>query len=169
MSTSRSTSRSTKSTAGVPVFLAATVLALAACGEPQRPATATPATMALPEVAASTVDTRGCDPSGKSIVVIERDAQGRACRWRYFALVRSGHRDVRVLTCEAADRNGDGKVDARYFYDAHEKLVLEQRDMDFDGRAEFVADYSRFPTQGSLVRARDVSSGAPPRTRSPRP
>ncbi len=63
--------------------------------------------------------------------------------------------------CEAADRNGDGKVDARYFYDTREKLVYEQRDMDFDGRAEFVADDSRFPklpAKSSLVRARDVGN-----------
>jgi hypothetical protein len=154
--------------------LTATALALAAtaaCGGPQGPAPATPATtMALPELTASTIDTRGCEPAGKSIVVIERDSKGHPCRWRYFALVRHGHRSDRALTCEAADRNGDGKVDARYFYDAHGKLVFEQRDMDFDGRAEFVVDYSRFPTQGSmkgsmkgstkgsLVRARDVGN-----------
>jgi hypothetical protein len=163
-----------RSTASVAV-LVATALALVAaagCGEPQPPSTSTPATMALPDPAASTgpngvrfpgtvVDTRGCDPAGKSIAVIERDPQGRPCRWRYFALVRRGHGNVRVLTCEAADRNGDGKIDARYFYDSREKLVLEQRDMDFDGRAEFVADYSRFPTKRSLARARDISDGAP--------
>ncbi|MDB4982217.1 MAG: hypothetical protein JWM82_2969 [Myxococcales bacterium] len=129
-----------------------------ACAGAQPPAPVTPAAMALPELAASTVDTRGCEPAGKRISVVERDAHGRPCRWRYFALVRRGHHNDRVLTCEAADRNGDGKIDARYFYDAREKLVYEQRDMDFDGRAEFVADYSRFPTKGSLVRARDVGN-----------
>ena len=143
--------------------VAATVpvlMTLAACGGPQGPAPATPATtMPLPTLAAPTVDTRGCEPAGKSIVVIERDTHGHPCRWRYFAVVRRAHHNdhpLRVLTCEAADRNGDGKIDARYFYDARAKLVFEQRDMDFDGRAEFVVDYSRFPTQGSLVRARDV-------------
>jgi hypothetical protein len=146
---------SVKSTASVPALTALALAAAAACGGPQPPAPATPATtMALPALAAATVDTRGCEPAGKSIVVLERDAHGRPCRWRYFALVRRGHHHERVLTCEAADRNGDGKIDARYFYDAREKLVFEQRDMDFDGRAEFVADYSRFPTKGSLVRAR---------------
>ena len=153
---------STTSTSRVRL-LAATALAFAAaaaCGQPQRPAPATPATMALPEVATSKVDTSGCDPSGKSIVVIERDAQRRPSRWRYFAPAHVGNHSVRVLTCEAADRNGDGKVDTRYFYDSHARLVLEQRDMDFDGRAEFVVDYSRFPTQGSVVRARDLGNAS---------
>jgi hypothetical protein len=150
---------SVKSTASVPVLTALALAAAAACGGSQPPTAATPATtMALPALAASTVDTRGCEPAGKSVVVIERDSKGRPCRWRYFALVRRGHHSERVLTCEAADRNGDGKIDARYFYDARGKLVLEQRDMDFDGRAEFVADYTRFPTHGSLVRARAVGN-----------
>jgi hypothetical protein len=104
---------------------------------------------------AAVVDVRGCDPAGKAVVVVERDASGRPSRWRYFA--RRGHHGSRALTCEAADRNGDGKVDARYFYGAGGRLVLEQRDMDFDGEAEFVADYSQFPTRAPRARAHDVN------------
>jgi hypothetical protein len=101
------------------------------------------------------VDARGCDPAGKSIVVVERDAAGRPTRWRYFA--RRGHGASRLLTCEAADRNADGKIDTRYFYGAGGRLVLEQRDMDFDGQAEFVADYSQFPTRAPRARTHDVN------------
>ena len=86
------------------------------------------------------VDTSACEPAGKTIVVVGRDADGRPNRWRYFA-ARHGHR---WLACEAADANGDGKIDARYFYDPSGRLVLEQRDLDFDGHAEIVADYSQF-------------------------
>jgi hypothetical protein len=114
--------------------------------------------MALPAatpVRAAVVDTRGCDPAGKAVVIVERDATGRPSRWRYFAPARRGHHGPRALTCEAADRNGDGKVDTRYFYGAGGRLVLEQRDMDFDGQAEFVADYSQFPTRARHERTQN--------------
>ena len=95
------------------------------------------------------VDTSACEPAGKSIVVVAREADGRPSRWRYFA-TRHGRR---TLTCEAADANGDGKIDARYFYDSSGRLVLEQRDLDFDGHAEVTADYSQFQPRRRLVRA----------------
>jgi hypothetical protein len=139
--------------------LALTASALLGCSAAQRlPVTARPAAMPLPATRgpAAMVDPRGCDPAGKSIVVVERDGNGRPSRWRYFATSRRQHR-ARVLTCEAADRNSDGKIDTRYFYGAGGRLVLEQRDMDFDGQAEFVADYSQFPTRGQPVHGHDVN------------
>jgi hypothetical protein len=147
---------------GLAVALALTAAIVLGCGTPHRPVAARPTTMPLPAPpdgrrgAPVVVDTRGCDPAGKSIVVVERDSSGRPSRWRYFAAPRRQHR-ARVLTCEAADRNGDGRIDTRYFYGAGGRLVLEQRDLDFDGRAEFVADYSQFPTRGNAVRAHDVN------------
>jgi hypothetical protein len=60
------------------------------------------------------------------------------------------------MSCEAADANSDGKIDARYFYDPNGRLVLEQRDLDFDGRAEVVADYSIFKPHRPVVRAHSV-------------
>jgi hypothetical protein len=96
------------------------------------------------------VDTSACDPAGKSVVVVGRDADGRPNRWRYFAM----HHGRRVLTCEAGDANGDGKIDARFFYAPSGRLVLEQRDLDFDGHAEIVADYSQFQPRRPIVRAR---------------
>jgi hypothetical protein len=148
-------------------FVAALALIAAAalgCGAPQRRAAASrPAVMPLPAPPtprdsgrAAVVDPRGCDPAGKSIVVVERDGGGRPVRWRYFAPARRPRR-ARVLTCEAADRNGDGRIDTRYFYGAGGRLVLEQRDMDFDGQAEFVADYSQFPARGQVARPRDLN------------
>src|SRR5260221_12415 len=106
----------------------------------------------VPPAPRAKVDTSACDPAGKVVVVVARGADGRPHRWRYFA-TRHGRR---LLTCEAADGNGDGRVDARFFYDASGRLVLEQRDLDFDGNAEIVADYSQFHPRRPVVRARDL-------------
>jgi hypothetical protein len=95
------------------------------------------------------VNVAACEPAGKSVVVSERDAGGRPVRWRYFS-TRHGRR---LLTCEAVDANGDGRVDARYFYGAGGRLVLEQRDLDFDGHAELEADYSQFQPQRRVAHA----------------
>jgi hypothetical protein len=73
-------------------------------------------------------------------------------RWRYFAI----HHGRRAMTCEAADANGDGKIDARYFYGPSGRLVLEQRDLDFDGKAEVVADYSQFKPRRPTARGHRV-------------
>jgi hypothetical protein len=102
------------------------------------------------------LDRQGCDPSGKATVVTQKGADGQVNRWRYFAVVRRGAGTARVLKCEASDNNGDGYVDARYFYDDRGRLTLEQRDLDFDGRAEVVADYSHF-TYGHLKHASDLN------------
>ncbi|HTA19133.1 MAG TPA: hypothetical protein VK989_07555 [Polyangia bacterium] len=141
---------------------------LLACGTPQHKQAATPAEMPMPEATRAPlahapdvdddvpaaprahVDTRACEPAGKSVVVVARDAEGRPERWRYFE-TRHGRR---ALTCEAADSNGDGKVDARYFYNRSGRLVLEQRDLDFDGHAEVVADYSQFKFAAHTARPR---------------
>jgi hypothetical protein len=144
-------------------LIAALALIVVGCAAQQRkPAAPAPrASMPLPATPAggrpAVVDTHGCDPAGKAVVVVERDASGRPSRWRYFAPARRGHRAPRALTCEAADRNGDGKIDTRYFYGAGGRLVLEQRDMDFDGNAEFVADYSQFPTRAPRTRSHDLN------------
>jgi hypothetical protein len=95
------------------------------------------------------VNVAACEPEGKSVVVSERDASGRPMRWRYFAT----RRGRRLLTCEAVDANGDGRVDARYFYGAGGHLVLEQRDLDFDGHAEVEADYSQFQPHRRVAHA----------------
>jgi hypothetical protein len=95
------------------------------------------------------VDTTACSPAGKSVVIAARDRSGKPSRWRYLTTIHGR----RSLACEAVDTNGDGKIDARYFYDKAGRLVLEQRDLDFDGRAEVVADYSQFRRPG-LVSAR---------------
>jgi hypothetical protein len=151
----------------------ALLAAAAGCGGPQRPvvtSAAAPPVMPLPEQRTASaprdvdeprppvinVDPRRCNPAGKMIVVVGRDADGHPNRWHYFAYEHRAHQKARVLTCEAADTNGDGKVDTRYFYSSNGKLVLEQRDMDYDGHAEFVADYSQFSKRHLLVHARDV-------------
>jgi hypothetical protein len=141
---------------------------LLACGGPQHKQAATPAEMPMPEAMRAPVahapdvdddvpaaprahvDTRACEPAGKAVVVVGRDADGRPERWRYFE-TRHGRR---TLTCEAADSNGDGKIDARYFYNRSGRLVLEQRDLDFDGNAEVVADYSQFKFAAHTTRPR---------------
>jgi hypothetical protein len=164
----RAAHRPTRAGAWGGLLLAA--LAPLGCAETQEKEPATPAEMALPVLAAAPaheddgepraparpLDTRGCEPRGKSITVVHRDQDGHADRWRYFQSVRRAHRTFHVLTCELADNNHDGKVDARYFYGARGRLVLEQRDLDFDGRAEFVADYSQFsslsPARATLPR-----------------
>lgn len=102
------------------------------------------------------LDRAGCDPTGKATVVTSKGPDGQVNRWRYYAMVRRGGSAVRVLKCEAADTNGDGYVDARHFYDDRGQLTLEQRDLDFDGRAEVIADYSQF-SYGNLKQARDVN------------
>jgi hypothetical protein len=102
------------------------------------------------------LDRAGCDPTGKATVVTSKGADGQINRWRYYAMVRRGGASVKVLKCEAADTNGDGYVDARHFYDDRGQLTLEQRDLDFDGRAEVVADYSQF-SYGNLKHARDLN------------
>jgi hypothetical protein len=150
--------------------LAPVGLAAVGCGGPQKKPPSAPTEMAMPDperpappapVRAAWrdddvppaphvhVDTSACEPAGKSIVVVGRDAEGKPNRWRYFA-TRHGHR---WLSCEAADANGDGKIDARYFYDSSGRLVLEQRDLDFDGQPEIVADYSQFSPRRPVVRA----------------
>jgi hypothetical protein len=98
------------------------------------------------------VDPSLCEPAHKVVVVVGRDDTGRPNRWRYFA-TRHGRR---WLSCEAADANGDGKIDARYFYDPSGRLVMEQRDLDFDGTPEVVADYSQFKPRRPVVHARNL-------------
>jgi hypothetical protein len=98
-----------------------------------------------------TLDRQGCEPTGKATMVEKKGPDG-VVAWRYFAVVKRGVASVRVLKCEAVDNNGDGYVDARFFYDDRSNLVLEQRDLDFDGHAEVIADYSHF-SSGHLVQA----------------
>jgi hypothetical protein len=98
-----------------------------------------------------TLDRQGCDPTGKATMVEKKGPDG-VVAWRYFGVVKRGGTSVRVLKCEAVDNNGDGYVDARFFYDDRSNLVLEQRDLDFDGHAEVIADYSHF-SSGHLVQA----------------
>jgi hypothetical protein len=98
-----------------------------------------------------TLDRQGCDPKGR-LTMVQQGGNGQPMIWRYYANVHRGGSVVRVLKCEASDNNGDGFVDARFFYDDNGQLVLEQRDLDFDGHAEVVADYSHF-SFGHLVQA----------------
>lgn len=99
-----------------------------------------------------TLDRQGCDPTGKATVQIKNGPSGQPNSWRYFAVVKRKGGAARVLKCEALDNNNDGFVDARFFYDDYGQLVLEQRDLDFDGHAEVIADYSHF-SAGHLVQA----------------
>jgi hypothetical protein len=96
------------------------------------------------------LDRQGCDPKGHFTLVTQQGGKGEPTIWRYYAAGKHG--GARVLRCEAADNNGDGFVDARFFYDEAGQLVLEQRDLDFDGHAEVIADYSHF-SAGHLVQA----------------
>jgi hypothetical protein len=99
-----------------------------------------------------TLDRQGCDPKGHFTLVTQQGAKGEPTKWLYYSVPKHGA--ARVLRCEAADNNGDGFVDARFFYDETGALVLEQRDLDFDGHAEVIADYSHFLV-GHLVQASD--------------
>jgi hypothetical protein len=98
------------------------------------------------------LDRQGCDPKGKATLAVQQGTNGQPTVWRYYVSVKRGGVSTRVLKCEASDNNGDGYVDARFFYDDHGQLVLEQRDLDFDGHAEVIADYSHF-SAGHLVQA----------------
>jgi hypothetical protein len=99
-----------------------------------------------------TLDRQGCDPTGKATVQIKNGPNGQPAQWRYFAVVKRKGGSAKVMKCEALDNNNDGYVDARFFYDDYGQLILEQRDLDFDGRAEVVADYSHF-SAAHLVQA----------------
>jgi hypothetical protein len=99
-----------------------------------------------------TLDRQGCDPKNRFSLVVQQGANGEPTVWRYYATVKHGGASTRVLRCEASDNNGDGFVDARFFYDDAGQLVLEQRDLDFDGHAEVIADYSHF-SFGRIVQA----------------
>jgi hypothetical protein len=101
-----------------------------------------------------TLDRQGCDPKNRLTLVVQQGTDGQPTVWRYYANVKKGGATVRVLKCEASDNNGDGFVDARFFFDDNGQLVLEQRDLDFDGHAEVIADYSHF-SFGHLVQASD--------------
>ncbi|HVU51604.1 MAG TPA: hypothetical protein VHL80_13005 [Polyangia bacterium] len=111
-----------------------------------------PARPSRPTPLGPTLDRQGCDPKGKLTLVVQQGAKGEPTIWRYYAAGKHG--GARVLRCEASDNNGDGFVDARFFYDEAGQLVLEQRDLDFDGHAEVIADYSHFSV-GHLVQASD--------------
>jgi hypothetical protein len=100
------------------------------------------------------LDRQGCDPKNRLTLVVQQGTDGEPTVWRYYATVKRGGASVRVLKCEASDNNGDGFVDARFFFDDNGQLVLEQRDLDFDGHAEVIADYSHF-SFGHLVQASD--------------
>jgi len=121
--------------------------------EPDRPMSAM--SSKRPPGRGPTLDRQGCDPNGKAQVVVQKTDDCKGTRWLYYQNARRGTGVARVLRCEAADTNGDGYVDARYFYDAQGQLMLEQRDLDFDGHAEVIADYSHF-SYGHLTHARDV-------------
>jgi hypothetical protein len=114
----------------------------------KRPLRARPATTAT----GPTLDRQGCDPTGKATVQIKNGPNGQPAQWRYFAVVKRKGGPARVMKCEALDNNNDGFVDARFFYDDNGQLILEQRDLDFDGHAEVVADYSHF-SAAHLVQA----------------
>jgi hypothetical protein len=144
--------------------------AACATSRPHRTATRTAATEAPPAVAdgpvhatakpareaprGPTLDRQGCDPKGKATLAVQEGKDGAPTIWRYYVNVKHGGATTKVLKCEASDNNGDGFVDARFFYDDNGQLVLEQRDLDFDGHAEVIADYSHF-SFGHLVQAND--------------
>jgi hypothetical protein len=128
------------------------------CAAPQRKEPATWSSTAAPTggaAAPANVDLTSCEPAGKAIAVVHRDSDGKPDRWRYYRATkqptRRGHRTFQVLTCELADSNHDGKIDARFFYAPDGLLILEQRDLDFDGRPEVVADYSQFRRAGLVA------------------
>jgi hypothetical protein len=134
-------SRSTKVATGTPASSSADAADLAIT-RPARPVAKAPL--------GPTLDRQGCDPKGHFTLVVQQGAKGEPTFWRYYSVAKRG--GTRVLRCEAADNNGDGFVDARFFYDEAGQLVLEQRDLDFDGHAEVIADYSHFSV-GHLVQA----------------
>jgi hypothetical protein len=128
------------------------------CAASQQKEPATWSSTAAPAggvAAPAKVDLTSCEPAGKAIAVVHRDSNGSPDRWRYYRPTkqptRRGHRTFQVLTCELADVNHDGKIDARFFYAADGLLILEQRDLDFDGRPEVVADYSQFRHAGLVA------------------
>ena len=134
------------------------VAAKSASGDTAAAPASTPVASAHPALAkreaprGPILDRQGCDPKGKATVVVQKGGDGQATVWRYYLNVKKGGSTTRVLKCEAADNNGDGFIDARFFFDDNGQLVLEQRDLDFDGHAEVIADYSHF-SFGHLVQA----------------
>ena len=122
------------SAVGVPMatrklLLVSVAALLGACGPAQKPTPAGAAAMKTK----STIDRSRCDEKDKKVVTADINRDGKPDVWKLF---RGSE-----LTCKQVDFNHDGRVDYVAHYGAGGAPVLEEFDLDFDGKFDEVIFY----------------------------
>jgi hypothetical protein len=122
------------SAVGVPMakcklLLVSLTALLGACGPASKPTPAGPSAMKTK----SNIDRSRCDEKDKRLVTGDMDRDGKPDIWKLY---RGSE-----LTCKQVDFNHDGKVDYVAHLDPGGVPVLEEFDLDFDGKFDEVIFY----------------------------
>ncbi len=99
-------------------------------------------------------DRSRCDATGKKVIELDVNKDGKADVWKIMASQVDQGVKVDVLACKESDVNFDGNKDMWQYYDASGNLTLEEFDLDFDGKIDLWTYYQ----QGKKVR-QEASTG----------
>jgi uncharacterized protein YceK len=110
----------------------------AGCGGPQKATSVSSGAAAMK--ANTPMDRSRCDESGKRVVTVDTNRDGKPDVWKMFK--------GEVMTCKQVDFNHDGKIDYVAHFDPNLVPVMEEFDLDFDGKFDEVVFYER----GEVVR-----------------
>ena len=108
-------------------------LALLGCTATSGPRSVSPAS--------SSARGAACDRAGKRVAELDLDRDGSADVRRLFSR-RSGGGPGEYLACKEVDLNHDGRDDLWTHYAPSGERVLEEMDLDFDGRVDVVSFWS---------------------------
>ncbi|MBI5479430.1 MAG: hypothetical protein HY906_11265 [Deltaproteobacteria bacterium] len=111
------------------LLLVSVAALLGACGPAQKPTPAGAAAMKTK----SNVDRSRCDEKDKRVVTGDVDRDGKPDVWKLY---RGSE-----MTCKQVDFNHDGRVDYVAHFDAGGVPVIEEFDLDFDGKFDEVIFY----------------------------
>src|SRR5687767_6857352 len=88
------------------------------------------------DAANASFDRSRCDDKGKQVVAADTNGDSKPDVLKLYASVQQNGQSTQVLVCRQVDMNHDGKLDIIYHFDDGGVLVLEELDLDFDGRFE---------------------------------
>ena len=79
-------------------------------------------------------DRSRCDDRGKQVVSADTNGDGKPDVVKLYTVVEQGGQKVQQMTCRQVDLNHDGKMDIIYSYGPGGMLMTEDFDLDFDGK-----------------------------------